>query len=150
MLAGGPGSEKRSAAVQYQIRTGLAPQDELRQWLRGLDKGIGALLKYAEALETHFEGSLVQIQACLVDGSDAMTSALSCVDEMFFDALGTRRSANGCCSGKASRSSPASLRETVCEQGRGHARGHGEGDGLPGRPPGTADSRPQRAAAMDG
>ena len=84
MLAGGPGSEKRSAAVQSQIRTGLAPQDELRQWLRSLDKGIGALLKYAEALETHFEGSLVQIQACLVDGSDAMTSALSCVDEMFF------------------------------------------------------------------
>jgi len=67
---------------------GLAPQDGLRRWLRGLDSGVGALLKYAEPLEAHFEGSLVQIQACLVDGATAKTSALSCVDAMFFDAIG--------------------------------------------------------------
>ncbi|CAK0862280.1 unnamed protein product [Prorocentrum cordatum] len=86
-VVGAAKPHKRSPAA---AAAGPAPPDELRRWLDGLDKGKGALLAYAEALEREFEGSLVQIQACLLEGATATSSALSCVDGAFFEAIGCR------------------------------------------------------------
>jgi len=63
--------------------------DKLLKWLKGLDNGKGAMIRFFDPLVSEFDGDLMQIAAAMKDsGEKSRCSLVETVDPMFWDVLG--------------------------------------------------------------
>lgn len=72
--------------LRLREQTAVDREDKLREWLLGLDKGIGNMLQYFDALCAEFDGDLAQIAAVKVEGRPEK-GLLGQVDPCFWDVV---------------------------------------------------------------
>lgn len=69
------------------VADSVGDEEELEEWLVGLDGGRGVMLQYLEPLRQEF-GSLDQVAAAFIADSPTSGSVVNCVDPLLFEALG--------------------------------------------------------------